>query len=64
MKVIRKTGEMTCNWNNFVSWANIGHYIFLMLFNQSLVLVDKSTVTDEEIKELYNLLQQKIKVII
>lgn len=56
-----KIAESTYNWSAFRSWENRGHYICISLFNNTIILVDKNTLSDEEIGELFCLLNKKIK---
>ena len=60
VKVTGKMGETAYRWDAFSGYEERGHYICLTLCNRNLVLVDKNTLSGDEVEELLGLLQEKI----
>ena len=50
-------GEARWNWNAVADYGSMKHYIYLVLINREVLIIDKNTMSDDEIGLLSDLIQ-------
>lgn len=53
-------GEFRWKWDAIMTYGDIDHYLYIMTVNRGLIIVDKNTMTGEELRGLYDLLRRKM----
>lgn len=61
VQVTSSIGSGMNYWNAFESYGIIEHYIFIARKDNMVILVDKNSMSDDEMNDLYNLLENNIE---